>query len=361
MFTITIDGKEYKFSFKHQPTVTKSVDDEFPDVPPHTICYVDHCGVISDYYAWLHPNDRYSRETGRKVALAKALKDLFPDDKTTRLEVWMEYFNTLKGKGIKPQKPPTPQKPANDYDLYYLEHTDIIKAGDVICDKDRRPLYTIKSNVAGERVESILAKTDWTHIMRNKPTCDIPEGWYRLDDENEIVKSGDKVLWKIGPTDSTRGEILEHISSINNVSWWLDGITGVDKCVIRRVPPKPEPTNYPIPAGYRKLGSDEFIQKGDAYLQIDCTPQVLPSGFIGSPAKRVEDLVTTHIVLRPIETKMIHGKLMRKLEGDEYPQIGDWWGNDENDPIGKHKSFIIRGKRVSDYCVYPIFWRPVDK
>jgi hypothetical protein len=39
MFTIKIDEVEYKFSFKHQPTVTASVDGEFPDVPPHTICW----------------------------------------------------------------------------------------------------------------------------------------------------------------------------------------------------------------------------------------------------------------------------------------------------------------------------------
>jgi len=285
MFTITLNDIEYKFSFKHQPAVTKSVEDEFIDVPPHTICYVDHCGVISDYYAWLHPNDKYSRETGRKVALAKALKDLFPDDKTTRLEVWMEYFNTLKGKGIKPQKPPTPQKPANDYDPYY------------------------------------------------------------------------------------------------NVSWWLDGITGVDKCIIRRVPPKPEPTNYPIPdeffkellgcskpekypipAGYRKLGNDELMQEGDVYLAIDSQPQDFPDIWYGKPAELLAERVTSHTVLRPIETKLIHGNLMRKLEGDEYPQIGDWWGNDENDPIGCWVASIGTTKKTTkEYNPHPVFWRPVDK
>ena len=99
MFTIKIDEVEYKFSFKHHPTVTQSVDGEFPDVPPHTICYVDikdKDGSIADYYAWLHPNDNYCRETGREVALTKALKDLFPDNKAARKEVWRMYFTVLK-------------------------------------------------------------------------------------------------------------------------------------------------------------------------------------------------------------------------------------------------------------------------
>ena len=197
-----------------------------------------------------------------------------------------------------------------------------------------------------------------------KPTCDIPEGWYRLDDENEIVKSGDKVLWKIGPTDSTRGEILEHISSINNVSWWLNSITGVDKCVIRRVPPKPEPKpeNYPIPAGYRKLGDKELMRAGDMYLAIDSRPQDFPDIWYGKPAELVAERITSHIVLRPIKTKMIHGKLMRKLEEDEYPQLGDWWGNDENDPIGCWVTSPDTTKRTTkEHDIHPVFWRPVDK
>jgi hypothetical protein len=85
MFTIKIDEVEYKFSFKHHPIV----------VPPYTICYVDIKDGGISYYAWLHPNDRYSRETGRKVALTRALKDLFPNNKAARKEVWKTYFYTL--------------------------------------------------------------------------------------------------------------------------------------------------------------------------------------------------------------------------------------------------------------------------
>lgn len=97
MFTIKIDEVEYKFSFKHHPIVTDDdpVYGDFPDVPPHTICYVDIKDGGISYYAWLHPNDRYSRETGRKVALTRALKDLFPNNKAARKEVWKTYFYTL--------------------------------------------------------------------------------------------------------------------------------------------------------------------------------------------------------------------------------------------------------------------------
>lgn len=120
---------------------------------------------------------------------------------------------------------------------------------------------------------------------------------------------------------------------------------------------EPEQPQCSIPAGYRKLGNDELMREGDVYLAIDSQPQDFPDIWYGKPAKLIAERVTTHTVLRPIETKMIHGKLMRKLDGDEYPQLGDWWGNDENDPNGRYKSFIIDGKQVSHYEVFPVFWR----
>jgi hypothetical protein len=218
------------------------------------------------------------------------------------------------------------------------------------------------------------------HKPTPKPTCDIPEGWYRLKNY-EIVKKGDKVLWKLDKSYLTEGEIHVPVEDNHNVSWWLDGITGVDKCIIRRVPPKPEPTNYPIPdeffkellgcskpekypipAGYRKLGNDELMQEGDVYLAIDSQPQDFPDIWYGKPAELLAERVTSHTVLRPIETKLIHGNLMRKLEGDEYPQIGDWWGNDENDPIGCWVASIGTTKKTTkEYNPHPVFWRPVDK
>jgi hypothetical protein len=90
MFTIEIDEVEYKFSFKHHQ-----------DAEPHayTACYVvkdNTKGISFNYYAWLHPHDRYCRETGRKVALTKALKDLFPDNKAARAAVWNMYLKTIK-------------------------------------------------------------------------------------------------------------------------------------------------------------------------------------------------------------------------------------------------------------------------
>lgn len=43
--------------------------------------------------AFCHPTDQFRRSTGRKVALARALKSL---DRATRTQIWNAYFQKVK-------------------------------------------------------------------------------------------------------------------------------------------------------------------------------------------------------------------------------------------------------------------------
>lgn len=46
-----------------------------------------HCGI-----AYLHPNDRYCKATGRKIALARAIEHL---ERGMRTQIWKAYFEYI--------------------------------------------------------------------------------------------------------------------------------------------------------------------------------------------------------------------------------------------------------------------------
>jgi len=61
-----------------------------PDHNGETLCFV-YLGGGEPYVGWAHcsKQDQFCKETGRKVALARAVKPL---DKATRKRVWEAYF-----------------------------------------------------------------------------------------------------------------------------------------------------------------------------------------------------------------------------------------------------------------------------
>lgn len=86
---IRVGDRQFKLHFHHlnnegfARSETKACMEEIdvPGEPP--ICWT---GV-----ATLHPNDRYVRETGRKVALANCLSGMALS-RAEREEVWLQYF-----------------------------------------------------------------------------------------------------------------------------------------------------------------------------------------------------------------------------------------------------------------------------
>lgn len=86
----TKEGKEYRIFFNHFN----------PDLDPvgGTNCSIESANEDAENfesyhgYAQLHPNDLFSKEKGRKIALARALETsgwLEAD----RREVWLAYFS----------------------------------------------------------------------------------------------------------------------------------------------------------------------------------------------------------------------------------------------------------------------------
>ncbi len=71
-----------------------------------TRCAIVHAGEqFSDEKNWLtigyahcHPSDNYSKETGRKLSLARAIKDL---QKQHRRTIWQAYLNRNVTEGTK--------------------------------------------------------------------------------------------------------------------------------------------------------------------------------------------------------------------------------------------------------------------
>jgi hypothetical protein len=75
----------------------------FGHVPPHfTYCQIYPIGWQRweakkdwlDGYAWCHPQDQFCKKTGRKIALARALRDL---PRWARKRIWEEYFKVQGG------------------------------------------------------------------------------------------------------------------------------------------------------------------------------------------------------------------------------------------------------------------------
>lgn len=44
-------------------------------------------------FSYLHPNDMYCKETGRRIALANLAFTVYPDDKASRSALWNAYWN----------------------------------------------------------------------------------------------------------------------------------------------------------------------------------------------------------------------------------------------------------------------------
>lgn len=57
------------------------------------------------------PKEKLSKDTARKAALAKAMKDTVQLTKTDRTAIWAEYFKQFPKAGVKVFMPPTPAAP----------------------------------------------------------------------------------------------------------------------------------------------------------------------------------------------------------------------------------------------------------
>lgn len=95
MFTFDHDGKKYKVYFKHYHhtgNLPAILGTRF-----NTDCAI----VTDDKTVEIHGSsmcslkDNPCKETGRKIALTRALKQLFPNDKEARTGVWFHYFDKL--------------------------------------------------------------------------------------------------------------------------------------------------------------------------------------------------------------------------------------------------------------------------
>lgn len=83
---------DYKVKFRH---VKKS---EFSFVKAYTECVITrNNGFSVQEYALCHPNDQYDKNTGRKLALTRALKCL-TKDRELRKRFWNAYFAARNGK-----------------------------------------------------------------------------------------------------------------------------------------------------------------------------------------------------------------------------------------------------------------------
>jgi hypothetical protein len=90
MFKVTINNNEYEVKFRHYHR-------DFDDKYPGTACFIVGVdGFIRVGETLLHPKDNYDRNIGRKMSMARALKESrFP--KGIRKMFWKEYFE-VRGK-----------------------------------------------------------------------------------------------------------------------------------------------------------------------------------------------------------------------------------------------------------------------
>lgn len=94
----------YRVEFKHdQSDYTRRERIEIGIGGSFTDCTISHIdsgdNVVIDAfgYSTCHPKDQYNKNTGRKVALAKALKN-FTGDRKLRKRFWDAYFRARNGK-----------------------------------------------------------------------------------------------------------------------------------------------------------------------------------------------------------------------------------------------------------------------
>lgn len=102
MLRVNVGGKEWRILWEHQ---SGPVEGPEGAVPPMTECRLYSGAERREKGDWdeygcahLHPKDRYNRETGRKVSLAKAIKGW---DRADRKAVWEAYLNRRSKGGAK--------------------------------------------------------------------------------------------------------------------------------------------------------------------------------------------------------------------------------------------------------------------
>lgn len=89
-FTDPESGRSFRVRFRYEAT----------DTYAHVESRCEGCSVwgrLGTGYAICHENDRFEKERGRKLALARALKG---KNKAFRTQVWEAYFARLGAKWI---------------------------------------------------------------------------------------------------------------------------------------------------------------------------------------------------------------------------------------------------------------------
>jgi hypothetical protein len=112
------EGKESKLTFQHIrehneiAALCTEMAEDGPATQPTVVTWVDLRPAEGDYapfasgHAFTHPNDNFCRETGRKIALTRLLRD-YP--KPVRAQVWKQYRERPRHmKGTRPIPTPLP-------------------------------------------------------------------------------------------------------------------------------------------------------------------------------------------------------------------------------------------------------------
>ncbi len=110
---VEINGAEFLVQFSHNPTPVTTVtqikgqDPVIDHTPAFTSCHIlmtapeipagNPMEEIATGVAMVHPNDAFVKNTGRKIALGRALRSAFPDNKATRTKFWEAYREMRHG------------------------------------------------------------------------------------------------------------------------------------------------------------------------------------------------------------------------------------------------------------------------
>lgn len=100
MLRISVRTKEYEIKFRHNSNLYPSTQyrgytDCFVNKPDAVIDgQVISYDIVGSATAWCSIKDNFSRATGRKISLGRALLKAFPD-KEDRRYIWEQYFKKL--------------------------------------------------------------------------------------------------------------------------------------------------------------------------------------------------------------------------------------------------------------------------
>ncbi len=99
MLKLEYDGREVNVRFSHSFTgLCRVVGAKFPELDYERRCtwvqvIFPNDNTVFNGEAICHPKDNYCKSTGRKLALANAMKDF---GRNLRRAVWQEYFEHCK-------------------------------------------------------------------------------------------------------------------------------------------------------------------------------------------------------------------------------------------------------------------------